>query len=99
MFPPASEPEGPFVFNIELTGLVALMLLYAGLLEQLGFVLATGLFLCAGFLVLGERRPVRIGLVTVALTAGFYFLMAALEIHLPQGAWTGSWEGGVMERF
>ena len=99
MFPPAIETPGPLVFNIELIALVALMLLYAGLLEQLGFVLATGLFLCAGFLILGERRPARLGLVTVTLTAGFYFLMAALEIHLPQGAWTGSWEGGVLERF
>ena len=76
------------MFNIELSGSLSLMLLYAGLLEQLGFVLATGLFLFTGFLVLGERRPVRLGLVTVTLTGGFYFLMAALEIHLPQGAWS-----------
>ena len=95
MFPPTSEPPGPFVFNIELIGLVALMLLYAGLLEQLGFVLATGLFLLTGFLVLGERRLFLLGLVTVTLTGGFYFLMAALEIHLPQGAWTGSWNGAL----
>ena len=95
MFPPAFEPPGPLVFNIELIGLVALMLLYAGLLEQLGFVLATGLFLFAGFLVLGERRPARLGLVTATLTGGFYFLMAGLEIHLPQGDWTGPWEGAL----
>ena len=93
LFPPEFEKPGPLVFNIELFGLIALMLLYAGLLEQLGFVIATGLFLCAGFLVLGERRPVRLGLITVALTAGFYFLMTALEIHLPQGTWTGTWTG------
>lgn len=98
LFPPEFEKPGPLVFNIELFGLIALMLLYAGLLEQLGFVIATGLFLCAGFLVLGERRPVRLGLITVALTAGFYFLMTALEIHLPQGTWTGSWEGSVLEK-
>lgn len=49
------------------------------------FVVATGLFLCAGFLVLGKRRPVRLGLVTISLTGGFYFLMTMLEIHLPQG--------------
>lgn len=99
MFPPEFDTPHPLVFNIELVGLVVLMLLYAGLLEQLGFILATGLFLCAGFLVLGERRPARLGLVTVSLTIGFYFLMAALEIQLPPGTWTGSWEGGVLERF
>jgi putative tricarboxylic transport membrane protein len=93
LFPPAFETPDLSGFNIELIGLVALMLLYAGFLEQLGFVVATGLFLCAGFLVLGERRPARLGLVTVTLTGGFYFLMTMLEIHLPQGAWTGVLEG------
>ena len=95
MFPTAFETPSSSVFNIELVGLVVLMLLYAGLLEQLGFVLATGLFLLTGFLVLGERRLILLGLVTVTLTGGFYFLMAALEIHLPQGAWTGSWNGAL----
>jgi putative tricarboxylic transport membrane protein len=90
MFPPVFETPSSSVFNTELVGLVVLMLLYAGLLEQLGFVLATGLFLLTGFLVLGERRLVLLGLVTVTLTGGVYFLMAALEIHLPQGEWTGS---------
>ena len=90
VFPPAFETPSSSVFNIKLVGLVALMLLYARLLEPLGFVLATGLFLLTGFLVLGERRLVLLGLVTVSLTGGFYFLMAALEIHLPHGAWTGS---------
>jgi putative tricarboxylic transport membrane protein len=101
VFAPALETPDLAGFNIELIGLVVLMLLYAGFLEQLGFVLATGLFLCAGFLILGERRPARLGLVTVTLTGGFYFLMAMLEIQLPQGLWiaewtgegTGSWEG------
>jgi len=92
-FPPAFEPPDLSGFNLELIGLVVLMLLYAGFLEQLGFIVATGLFLCTGFLVLGERRPARLGLVTVALTGGFYCLMATLEIHLPQGGWTGSWQG------
>ena len=95
MFPPVFETPSSSVFNIELVGLVVLMLLYAGLLGQLGFVLATGLFLLTGFLVLGERRLFLLGLVTVTLTGGFYFLMAALEIHLPQGAWTGSWNGAL----
>ena len=99
MFPPTFNTPELSGSNIELIGLVALMLLYAKVLEHLGFVLATGLFVSAGFLVLGERRPARLGLVTVTLTGGFYFLMAALEIHLPQGAWIGSWEGGVLERF
>lgn len=91
VFPPAFKTPDFSGLNIELIGLVALMLLYAAFLEQLGFLLATGLFLCAGFLVLGERRPARLGLVTVTLTGGFYVLMAMLEIQLPQGSWTGSW--------
>ena len=81
------------MLNMELVSLVTLMLLYAGFLEPLGFVVATGLFLLTGFLVLGERRPVRLILITITLTGGFYFLMAALEIHLPQGDWSGLWEG------
>ena len=93
LFPPEFKTSDHLVLNFELIGLVVLMLLYAGLLEQLGFVLATGLFLSAGFLILGERRPARLGLVTVTLTIGFYILMAALEIQLPQGAWTASSTG------
>jgi len=93
MFPPVPPSASPSMLNMELVGLVTLMLLYAGFLEPLGFVVATGLFLFTGFLVLGERRPVRLILITITLTGGFYFLMAALEIHLPQGDWSGLWEG------
>ena len=84
-FPPAFEPLDLSGFNSELIGLVVLMLLYAGLLEQLGFLVATGLFLCTGFLVLGERRPARLGLVTIALTGGSgftsFFLMGEAPVQ------------------
>ena len=93
MFPPVLPTTSPSMLNIELVSLVILMLLYAGFIEPLGFVVATGLFLLTGFLVLGERRPVRLVVITVTLTGGFYFLMAALEIHLPQGNWSCLWEG------
>lgn len=97
MFPPVLPTDSPSMLNMELVSLVTLMLLYAGFLEQLGFILATGLFLFTGFTILGERRAVRLILITVTLTGGFYFLMGALGIQLPLGEWTGLWEGAMEE--
>ena len=84
---PSSPAEPLSGLNIELVGLIGLMLLYAAFLERLGFISATVIFLVSAFLILGERRPIILFAVSGGITTCFYFLMSVLEIYLPQGAW------------
>lgn len=58
---------------------------YGLLLDYLGFIIASFLFLILGFLILGERRIWRMGVSTLVLIAGLWFLLDALEIHLSPG--------------
>lgn len=69
-----------------LIGFLSLMALYGVGLTYIGFVLATSLFLLAGFYLLGERRK------TVLLGASFPFVLAfyllltqGLDIYLEPG--------------
>lgn len=66
--------------------LVLLMWGYAASFELLGFPLATLLFLNLAFLTLGERRPLRMLVVSVPLVLGFWLLMDVLGIYLSPGA-------------
>ena len=64
------------------------MLGYGLLMEPLGFVLATTLFLLAGFLILGERRRGVLIVLPLAFSVAFFLLMtAALGLYLAPGAW------------
>ena len=67
--------------------LVSLMSAYGMVIPLLGFVVSTVLFLGLAFMVLGERKPVRILAVSTPLAAGSWVLMDALGIHLPTGSW------------
>lgn len=49
-------PAALKAFWPQLTGLAALVIGYALMLEPLGFFIATSLFLAIGFILLGERR-------------------------------------------
>ena len=86
---PTSSTKSLTGLNIELIGLVGLMLLYTAFIERLGFISATVIFLVSAFMILGERRPIILCAVSSGITICFYHLMSALEIYLPKGAWIG----------
>ena len=71
--------------------LCAAMLGYGFLMVPLGFVLATTLFLIAGFVILGERRRSVLLFLPVAFSIAFFLLMTeGLGLYLAPGAWMGN---------
>ncbi|MEX0941721.1 MAG: tripartite tricarboxylate transporter TctB family protein [Pseudomonadales bacterium] len=66
--------------------LLILMSAYGFLMEFLGFAVSTILFLSGAFVVLGERKPLRILLVSLSLALGFWLLMDQLGIYLLPGS-------------
>jgi putative tricarboxylic transport membrane protein len=72
--------------------LCAVMLGYGYAFTPLGFIVATILFLLAGFLTLGERRLPVLLLLPVFFTFGFWAVMTQLlGMYLAPGNW---WPGG-----
>ena len=66
--------------------LMVVMLLYAVALTWLGFLIATVLFLAAGFWILGIRSARTIILGSVPLAVGFWLVLAKLlDIYLAPG--------------
>lgn len=62
------------------------MIAYVALLPVLGFLLATPLFVLALLLMLGDRNPVTLAGVTVAITAGCLGVFQGLfNVNLPRG--------------
>ena len=56
----------------------------------LGFVLATAVFLCTGFFVLGERRVLLLLLLPVVFTLAFWLVMTRLlGLYLAPGTLAG----------
>jgi putative tricarboxylic transport membrane protein len=75
-------PRGRAALQVAVT--VLLLGLYATVLELLGFVITTVVFLLAELLLLGLRRPVY--LITVPLCVGvglFYLFRVFLDVPLP----------------
>ena len=71
-----------------LLGFTAAIALYMGLLERLGFLLSSYLFLVAGMALLGSRRWVLNLLVSAACLAGIYLVFRmAFSVVLPGGTW------------
>lgn len=67
--------------------LIAAIIAYALVLERLGFLLSTALFLAAGFLILGERRwPVVLGLPLALVCTLWLILVPGLDIYLAPGS-------------
>lgn len=67
--------------------LVVLMAAYALLFEVLGFVLASVLFLQAGFVILGERRWLRSLAVSTGLVVFMWFVLSRVfGLYLDSGA-------------
>lgn len=68
------------------------MLAYEFMLVPFGFVLATTIFLAAGFLILGERRAVLLLSLPFVFSLVFYLVMTGgLGLYLSPGTW---WPGG-----
>ncbi|MEQ6378199.1 tripartite tricarboxylate transporter TctB family protein [Bacillaceae bacterium S4-13-56] len=69
-----------------LTGVFGLVFLYIFLLEIIGFVLVTGLFIYFCSLFLGYRKNVSNVLVSILFPVGLYIIFNfLLKIELPQG--------------
>lgn len=67
--------------------LILLMVCYGAILETLGFLIATSLFLFSGYWLLGERRKIILFLCSVPLVIFFWFVLTQLlDIYLAPGA-------------
>lgn len=70
--------------------LCLVMLAYGFLMDRLGFIVSTTLFLTVAFLVLGERRRSVLLFFPLAFSAAFFLLMTrGLGLYLAPGAWMG----------
>jgi len=65
--------------------MLALLSTYGFMIDKLGFLFSTFCLLASGFLLLGERRPLRILLVAAGVTGTFWFIMDLLGIYLNPG--------------
>jgi len=74
-------------FDWRRAGLLCVTMIGYGLLfEPLGFLLATAVFLSAGFLVLGERRVLMLTVLPLVFAALFWLLMTkVLGLYLAPG--------------
>lgn len=67
--------------------LIVLMVIYGALLESLGFLIATVLFLLAGYWLLGERRKLVLFFCSGPLVVFFWYVLTQLlDIYLAPGA-------------
>lgn len=63
--------------------LCVLMVLYGLTIKSVGFFLSTSVFLLAGYLLLGERRPWVLGAASVPVAGAFQFILdGLLGIHI-----------------
>lgn len=72
--------------------LLLTMVAYGATFTWLGFLVSTMLFLGAGYLILGERRPIVIGSASILVTVGFWLIMTkTLGIYLAPGELFRGW--------
>ncbi|KJY83395.1 TctB [Vibrio galatheae] len=90
---PDSKSGAVIEFNWKLLiGFLLLMALYGVGLTYIGFVLATGLFLLAGFYLLGERRKKVLFGASFPFVIAFYLLLTqGLDIYLEPGVIFTMW--------
>jgi putative tricarboxylic transport membrane protein len=70
---------------VPLVLLLILMSCYGAVLEPLGFIISTTLFLLIAYMILGERRPVWLILCSFPVVVFFYLLLSSLGIYLEPG--------------
>ncbi len=65
---------------------VIIMIFYGFTIRPLGFIIATILFLAAGFIILQERNIKRVLLISVGVSVGFYLLLNnVLGVYIDPG--------------
>jgi putative tricarboxylic transport membrane protein len=75
-------PRGWAAIRVLVTALF--LVIYAVVLDSVGFVITTVVFLLAELLLIGVRRPVLLVLVPLGVSAGlFYMFRVFLEVPLP----------------
>ncbi len=67
--------------------LLALLAIYGLSFEVLGYFVATAGLLAGGFMIMGERRPGLIVMISAGVTLGFWGIMTSLDIYLTPGEW------------
>ncbi len=85
VLPPARENEQDHIHHI-FSGLdwprcilfIAIMIVYAFAMTWIGFIIASILFLAAGFYILGERRIKVLLLASIPLVIGIWLLMSKI---------------------
>lgn len=77
--------------------LLLAMSLYGTLLETLGFIVATLLFLMTSYAILGERRAIPMLIASLPLILGFWLLMDFLGIYLSPGELFVEWFARLQE--
>jgi putative tricarboxylic transport membrane protein len=88
--PDRREPLPRGSAALRVAGILGLLLAYALILEALGFVLSTILFLLGALLLAGTRRPLYLIAVPVgASVVLFYVFYELLEVSLPRGVLEG----------
>lgn len=71
---------------LRVAGVVGLLLFYVAVLELLGFILATFIFLVGALLLAGARRPLTLILVPTGVSVVlFYVFYELLRVSLPRG--------------
>ncbi|MCL2568152.1 MAG: tripartite tricarboxylate transporter TctB family protein [Oscillospiraceae bacterium] len=65
---------------------MAIMLAYAYILPQIGFIVASFIMVMLYMILLGERRFVRVPIYATVIVSGFYvFFLWGLDVWLPRG--------------
>ncbi|HAK51060.1 MAG TPA: hypothetical protein DCM54_04030 [Gammaproteobacteria bacterium] len=67
--------------------LVVMVSGYGLVLDVLGFIITSILFLMGSFTILGERQWLRMSITATALVVCFWLLMSSLDIYLASGIW------------
>jgi len=90
---PDKQSGAVLTFNWKLLiGFLVLMAMYGVGLTYLGFVIATSLFLLAGFYLLGERRKSILLGASFPFVIAFYLLLTqGLDVYLEPGAIFSVW--------
>ena len=83
---PTADPSGKRTLKEETAGmdwkrailLVVAMIIYGLIMKWLGFILASIIFLIAGFYILGERKFKKMALAAIPLVVLLWFIMSTL---------------------
>ncbi len=87
---PTVSPVVPLDKRVIVCALLVLLLgVYSVLIDLIGYPLASVVMLTSGFILLGERRVLLIGLIGVGVVAALYGLLYGLGIHIDAGVLRG----------